>query len=180
MRIVGGEFRGRIFNPPKNFNARPTTDFAKESLFNIINNNFDFEDLCVLDLFAGTGSIGFEFASRGAKRIDSIEANFVHHKFIKETAQLLKIDCLSAIKCDVFTFLKRCNGCYNMVFADPPYDLRGIDALPDLVLQGNTLSDDGWFIFEHSSKYNFGGHPNFFEHRNYGSVNFSFFTKNVG
>ena len=180
MRIVGGEFKGRIFSPPKNFDARPTTDFAKESLFNIINNHFDFSDLRVLDLFAGTGSIGFEFASRGAQIIDSVEQSYVHHKFIKETAAKLKIGNYSAFRSDVFAFIGRCPRSYNFIFADPPYNLEGIDKLPDLIVQGKFLENNGMFILEHSSKYSFGNHLSFVEHRNYGSVNFSFFEKNMG
>lgn len=180
MRVVGGEFRGRIFNPPKNFSARPTTDFAKEGLFNILNNYFDFSDLCVLDLFAGTGSIGFEFASRGAKQIVSVEMNHTHQKFIKETAQKLNIDNFTSVRADVYAYIKHCPRSYNLIFADPPYDLSEIDKLPDLVLSSKILEEGGFFIFEHSVKYSFGNHPNFTEHRNYGSVNFSFFKKNVG
>ncbi|MGE0076652.1 MAG: RsmD family RNA methyltransferase [Bacteroidales bacterium] len=177
MRIVGGTFRGRHFTPPKSFNARPTTDFAKESLFNIINNNYDFEELRVLDLFSGTGSISFEFISRGAVRVDSIEVNFVHNRFIKETAQKLGVANLSAIKADVFSFINRCSAKYSIIFADPPYDLKGIDQIPDIIFQRELLEDGGCFILEHSGSYMFTNHPFFKEHRAYGSVNFSFFAK---
>lgn len=177
MRIVGGSFRGRMFNPPKNFQARPTTDFAKESLFNIINNNYDFEELKVLDLFSGTGSISFEFISRGAIQVDSVEMDFNHNRFIKETMQKLGIKNMLAIKADAFSFIKRCSTKYNIIFADPPYDLKGIDQIPDIIFNKGILGDGGCFILEHSANYKFDNHAFFSEHRSYGSVNFSFFTK---
>jgi len=177
MRIVGGVFRGRQFNPPKNFHARPTTDFAKESLFNIISNSYDFEELSVLDLFSGTGSISLEFISRGAKHVDSVEKDFVHNRFIKETALKLGIKNLSAIKADAFSFVNRCSAKYNIIFADPPYDLKGIDQIPDLIFNREIIAEGGCFILEHSGNYKFDNHPFFLEHRSYGSVNFSFFKK---
>ena len=177
MRIIGGTFRGRMFNPPKNFHARPTTDFAKESLFNIINNNYDFEELKVLDLFSGTGSISFEFISRGVISVDSIERDFVHNKFIKETAHKLNISNLNAIKADAFGFINRSYAKYNIIFADPPYDLKGIDQIPDIIFSRDLLEEGGCFILEHSANYKFDNHPFFSEHRYYGSVNFTFFKK---
>lgn len=179
MRVVGGELRGRTFSPPKTFKARPTTDFAKEGLFNIIANHFSFDEMTVLDLFAGTGSIGIEFASRGALKVDSVELNPIHHRFIREVAQRVGISALAAIRGDAFVYLARCRGSYDVVFADPPYDMEEIAKLPDLVIGHSLLKDGGWFILEHSSKYNFGSHQSFFNHRQYGSVNFSFFRKPV-
>lgn len=169
--------RGRHLVPPKNFQARPTTDFAKESLFNIINNSYDFETLRVLDLFSGTGSISLEFISRGAIHVDSVELNFVHHRFIKETALKLGVNNLTAIRSDAFAFVNRCTVRYNLIFADPPYDLKGIDRIPDAIFERNLLDDGGCFILEHSGSYRFENHPFFSEHRSYGSVNFSFFRK---
>ena len=177
MRIVGGKFRGRHFTPPKSFSARPTTDFAKESLFNIINNNYDFEELKVLDLFSGTGSISFEFISRGVISVDSIERDFVHNKFIKETAHKLNISNLNAIKADAFGFINRSYAKYNIIFADPPYDLKGIDQIPDIIFSRDLLEQGGCFILEQSANYKFDNHPFFSEHRFYGSVNFTFFKK---
>jgi len=177
MRIVSGNLRGRLINPPKNFRARPTTDFAKESLFNIIANHFDFEGLRVLDLFSGTGSISYEFISRGAKIVDSVEKDYHHWQFIRNTAKQLNLQGLNPIKIDAFIYLKGCAQEYDIVFADPPFDLHGIDALPDLILTKSLLTDGGWFIFEHSDKYNFSDNQYFLEHRAYGSVNFSIFQK---
>lgn len=178
MRIVSGVCRGRIINPPKNFSARPTTDFAKENLFNVLANRYDFEDISVLDFFSGTGSISFEFASRGAKRVVSIEQSHIHQPFIAKCAKELKLDQIVSIKTNVFVYLKSCSEKFDIIFADPPYDLDGIDVLPDTIFSKNILTEDGIFIFEHSKLKDYSTHPNFFEHRVYGSVNFSFF-KNI-
>jgi len=175
MRIVSGMFRGKNFSPPKNFKARPTTDFAKENLFNILANNFDFEEVEVLDLFSGTGSISFEFASRGAKRIDLVEINFNHLKFISKVISELGLKQVKTIKFNAFQFIKNCHYTYDIVFADPPYELEGIEIIPDLVFEKPIIKKDGWFILEHSDKYNFNDHPNFYQLREYGSVNFSIF-----
>jgi 16S rRNA (guanine(966)-N(2))-methyltransferase RsmD len=177
MRIVSGKLKGRIFSPPGNLRARPTTDFAKESLFNVISNEFEFEGLEVLDLFAGTGSISFEFASRGAERIDSIELNHNHVQFINKTINQLGISSVRVIKCNAFVFLRSCKNQYDIVFADPPYELEGVDTIPDLVFEKNILKANGWFILEHSSGHSFSEHANFYQHRHYGNVHFSFFRK---
>ncbi len=176
MRIVSGRFKGKTFSPPKNFTARPTTDFAKENLFNILANNFDFEEVEVLDLFSGTGSISFEFASRGAKRVDLVEINFHHLKFISKVISELGLTQVRTIKFNAFQFLKNCHHAYDIIFADPPYDIAGLEIIPELVFEKPILKDGGWFILEHSSKYNFENHPRFKQKREYGSVNFSFFT----
>ena len=177
MRIISGKFRGRAINPPKNLRARPTTDFAKENLFNILTNLIDFEECTVLDLFAGTGSISYEFASRGVKSVTAVEINAVHHNFIRNTARDLGADNIFAVKANVFLYLKSCPKRFDVVFSDAPYDLEGIEDVVDLVLSGNILEDDGIFIFEHSEKYNFENHPLFWQSRSYGSVQFSFFKK---
>ena len=177
MRIISGKFRGRAINPPKNLRARPTTDFAKENLFNILTNLVDFEECTVLDLFAGTGSISYEFASRGVKSVTAVEINSVHHNFIRNTARDLGADNIFAVKANVFLYLKSCPKRFDIVFSDAPYDLEGIEDVVDLVLSGNILEDDGIFIFEHSEKYNFANHPLFWQSRSYGSVQFSFFKK---
>lgn len=174
MRIVSGRFKGKTFTP-KGFNARPTTDFAKEGLFNILINNFDLEEIEVLDLFAGTGSISFEFASRGAKRIDLVELNFNHLKFISSVIKELGLKQIHTIKGNAFQFIKACSYKYDLVFADPPYELEGIDTIPDLVFERGILKEDGWLILEHSKNYNFETHSQFVQERHYGSVHFSFF-----
>ena len=177
MRIISGKFRGRAINPPKNLRARPTTDFAKENLFNILTNLIDFEECTVLDLFAGTGSISYEFASRGVKSVTAVEINSVHHNFIRNTARDLGADNIFAVKANVFLYLKSCPKRFDVVFSDAPYDLEGVEDVVDLVLSGEILAEDGIFIFEHSEKYNFENHPFFWQSRSYGSVQFSFFKK---
>jgi len=175
LRIISGKYRGKFINPGKQFEARPTTDFAKESLFNILANTIDFEQVAVLDLFAGTGSIGFEFASRGSVKIDSVELNFKHFEFIKNTAKDMKLVGFRAIRSDVIRFIKSCPYKYDIIFADPPFDLEQIPQLPELVLNAGLLLPDGQFILEHPKNISFAGNKNMFDHRNYGSVNFSFF-----
>jgi 16S rRNA (guanine966-N2)-methyltransferase len=175
MRIVSGKFKGKTFNPPKNFTARPTTDFAKEGLFNILLNNFDFEEIEVLELFAGTGSISFEFASRGTNRIDLVELNFNHLKFISGVIKDLGLKQIHTIKGNAFQYIKACNYKYDIIFADPPYELEGIDTIPDLVLEKDILKPDSWLILEHSGNYKFETHPRFYQERHYGNVHFSIF-----
>ena len=175
MRIISGELKGRNIHPPKNFNARPTTDFAKESLFNIILNNFDFDTLNIIDLFSGTGSISFEFASRGAVEITAVENNFNHYSFIKKTADNLQLAQIKVIKANAFIFLKRCTSSFNIIFADPPYADKNTALLPDLIFENNLLKENGWFILEHSKDFSFQNYSRFFDQRIYGSVNFSIF-----
>ncbi len=166
-----------MINPPKNLRARPTTDFAKENLFNVLNNLLDFEDLDVLDLFSGTGSISYEFASRGAHSVTSVEINAVHHNFIRNTAKSFGMDNLHPVKANVFLYLKSCSKQYDLIFSDAPYDLEGSEEVINLVFEKNLLKDDGLFIFEHSKGKDFSQHPNFKQLRSYGSVQFSFFEK---
>lgn len=175
MRIISGQYKGKHINPGKNFTARPTTDIAKEGLFNIITNYFDYTDVKVLDLFSGTGSISYEFASRGCMDITSIELNFKNYAFIKKTINELGFNQITSFRADAFKFLKMSNISYDIIFADPPYDLDGIGELPDLVFSKKLLNDEGWFILEHSEKYNFAKHPNFSELRKYSQVHFSIF-----
>lgn len=177
MRIVGGQYKGRLFNPGKSFKARPTTDMAKESLFNILQNQIDFEGIKVLDLFSGTGSISFEFASRGCTDITSIELNFQHHRFIKEVIEKLGEKSIKAIKANAFHYCEKTDLTFDLVFADPPYDHKQFADVPKLVLSGNLLKPGGLFILEHSKNYDFSTFPEFIEIRNYGSVHFSFFRK---
>lgn len=175
MRIISGKYKGRMIHPPKNFSARPTTDFAKESLFNILNNNFDFEEIKALDLFSGTGSISFELASRGCLDITSIELSYNHFAFIKKTVSDLQLFQIKVLKADVFKYLKNCKETYNFIFADPPYELQNIESIADIVFEKNLLRNHGWLIIEHGFKTNFSDYPNFKEKRAYGSVNFSIF-----
>lgn len=175
MRIISGQFKGRRLQVPTNITARPTTDFAKEGLFNLLNNRIDFEDIDVLDLFAGTGSIGIEFISRDAKSVISVEQNERHSAFIRKVCSELKINNLSLIKTDVFKFIDTCHSQFDMIFADPPYELVQLAQIPDLIFSKKLLKEEGLFVLEHSSKNNFEQHPHFVDHRNYGNVNFSFF-----
>lgn len=175
MRIISGKYRGKVIVPVKGLDARPTTDFAKESLFNILANSYDFEDLKVLDLFAGTGAISFEFASRGCTRIDAVELNHKHFEFIKKTSAEMKFEGFKVFKTDAIRYIKACSLKYTLIFADPPYDLENLSQLPDLVFEAGILENDGIFILEHPKTISFAGHKNLFDHRYYGSVNFSFF-----
>lgn len=177
MRIISGQYKGRAINPPKNLRARPTTDFAKENLFNVLGNLVDFEECDVLDLFAGTGSISYEFASRGVKSVTSVEINGVHHNFIRQTASGLGIKNLFAVKANVFLYLKSCPKQFDLIFSDAPYDLEGSEQVIDLVLNGDLLREDGILVFEHSKGKDFSSHPIFWQQRSYGSVQFSFFKK---
>ncbi len=175
MRIVSGKYKGRRINPPKNFKARPTTDFAKENLFNILNNNFDFSELSVLDLFSGTGSISYEFASRGCISVVSVESYFKHNAFIKKTIYELGLSQVKAIKSDAFIYVKSCRDKFDIVFADPPYDLKEIESIPDFIFKHQILNKGGWLIVEHGDKTSFNKHAEFVELRKYGGVNFSIF-----
>ncbi len=175
MRIISGSHRGRHIMAPANLPVRPTTDLAKESLFNILNNSIDLEEVSVLDLFAGTGNISYEFASRGSKTVVAVDINLRCTDFIKRTAAMLNFDAIQVIKSNVFGFLKFANRPYDIIFADPPYDMENISLLPDLIFQNNLLNDNGLLIIEHSKDNDFALHPNFSHIRNYGKVNFSFF-----
>ena len=175
MRIISGSCGGRTINPPKNLRARPTTDFAKENLFNVLGNVVDFEGIDVLDLFAGTGSISYEFASRGAASVTSVEINAVHYNFIRTTAKSFGLTNIHPVKANVFLYLKSCAKKYDVIFSDAPYDLEGSEAVVDMVLEKGLLKEGGIFIFEHSKDKNFSSHPRFSRLRSYGSVQFSIF-----
>jgi len=175
LRIISGKYRGRRIVPPPGLKARPTTDFARESLFNILNNRIDFEDITVLDLFSGTGSISYEFASRGAKEVLLVEIDVKHFNGIKRIIKDIGFDNIRCVHIDVRAYLKTCSVKYDIVFADPPYDLQWLKDLPSLVTESGIIKDDGFFILEHPRSMSFADHKLFFEHRNYGSVNFSFF-----
>lgn len=177
MRIISGIYGGRRFEAPRNLQARPTTDIAKESLFNILQNRIDFEGIKTLDLFAGTGSISFELLSRGAESAVCVEMGRVQQMFIQKVAQELKIGReLQMIRGDVFKYLKTSSQQFNLVFADPPYALTELPQIPDLVFDSNILADEGIFILEHGKENDFSTHPHFVELRKYGAVHFSFFA----
>jgi 16S rRNA (guanine966-N2)-methyltransferase len=175
MRIIRGSHRGRQIVPPKNLPVRPTTDYAKEGLFNILEHRYEFEGLMVLDLFAGTGSISYEFASRGCGEILSVDNNSACVDFINKTAKQLNFSNLSAVRYDVFKFLAKNSRTYHIVFADPPYNLANLADLPDLALKAGMLHPEGLFILEHGSDYDFSSRPFFLKQKKYGEVNFSFF-----
>lgn len=176
MRIISGIFRGRQIRPPGNFKARPTTDFAKESLFNILIHQFSIEDLDVLDLFSGTGSISYEFASRGARSVLAIEMAPMHYKFIQETCRSMEMEQVTVIRADAFRYLKKPTQAFDFIFADPPFDHPGLAELPDLIFSTDILNKQGVFILEHPGSYSFTAHPRFLQHRKYGGVNFTFFS----
>ena len=175
MRIITGQYKGRHFDVPRSFKARPTTDFAKENIFNVLNGYIDFEDITALDLFSGTGSISLELVSRGCARVVSVEADRDHHAFISQCLTKLGTDVCTPIRGDVFRFLKSCRQQFDFIFADPPYALKELPQIPDLIFQKDILAPEGVFVFEHGKDHDFSSHPHFVEHRSYGSVNFSIF-----
>ena len=179
MRIIAGSLRGRRLNPPTTLPVRPTTDMARESLFNILNNYVDYEDCAVMDLFAGTGAVSLEFVSRGAKEVTAIDINGQCTDFIKSTAMQWGVNNLHVVRAEVFDLLKRAYKKFDIVFADPPYELEGLPTLPDLIFGQNILTDDGIFILEHPREHSFEGHPHFWQHRKYGKVNFTFFAQKL-
>ncbi len=175
MRIVSGKFRGRHLTPPSNITARPTTDFAKESLFNVLAGYLDLTDATALDLFSGTGSISFECVSRGCSHVSGVEMSERHIAFIKKTAAELHIDNLRIYRSDVFRFLDVNAEMFDFIFADPPYQMPEIATIPDRIFAKNRLRTDGVFVLEHGKNNSFDTHPHFVEPRNYGNVHFSFF-----
>ena len=176
MRIITGIYKGRHFDIPRTFKARPTTDFAKENIFNVLMQYVDFEDAQALDLFSGTGSISLELVSRGCKQVVSVEMDRDHHRFIQECLKKLNTDKCVPIRGDVFRFLKSCRQQYDFIFADPPYALKELPQIPDIIFERQLLKEEGLFVFEHGKDYDFSDHPHFLEHRSYGSVNFTLFT----
>mgnify|MGYP000386587258 FL=1 len=175
MRIITGQFKGRHFDIPRTFKARPTTDFAKENIFNVLNGYIDFDGITALDLFAGTGSISLELVSRGCKEVVSVEKDRDHARFIADCMKKINAENDILIRGDVFRFLKSCHQKFDLIFADPPYALPELDTLSDLVFEHDLLAADGVFVFEHGKHNDFSAHPRFKEHRSYGSVNFSIF-----
>lgn len=176
MRIVGGEYKGRILKPGKKFKARPTTDIAKESLFNILENRYDISQLKVLDLFSGTGSISYEFASRGCENIVLVEQDFTHYNFIRKVISELDIHSIKPIRSDVFKFIERYYSPFDLIFADPPYELKILGKIPELIITSKVFHKDSILILEHPKNYDFSKHSQFKELRRYGNVHFSFFS----
>ena len=195
MRIITGKYKGRHFDIPRSFKARPTTDFAKENIFNVLTQYVDFDGAEALDLFSGTGSITLELLSRGCRHVVSVEMDRDHHRFILDCLKKLSAnsqgssrdsqassrdsrqlppDC-TAIRGDVFRYVKTCKQTFDLIFADPPYALKELAAIPDLIFERQLLTADGIFVFEHGKDHDFSQHPHFVEHRQYGSVNFSLF-----
>lgn len=177
MRIIGGVHKGKQLITPKNLPVRPTTDFAKEGLFNILNNRLDFEELTVLDLFSGTGNIALEFASRGAKKVISVDKHSACVNFLKDTARALKLNNVFTERADVFKHLAGSVNQYDLIFADPPYELEDLPKIHDLVFEKDLLKDGGILIIEHGPRTNLSEKLHFLETRKYGNVNFSFFKK---
>ena len=177
MRIIGGEHGGRKFNPPAKMPyTRPTTDLAKEGLFNILQHSLVIEDLKTLDLFGGTGSISYELASRGVNDMTIVEKDPVMYDFIKKTAKELKIAHLNIVKMDVFTFIGQCTDTFDLIFAGPPYALTNIDDLPKLVFEKKLLNPGGWFVLEHTPRNVYKTFPFYRSERNYGTTVFSIFV----
>lgn len=177
MRIINGKYGRRRFDVPKNITARPTTDFARENLFNVLDNFLEFEELTALDLFAGTGAISFELASRGCRRVVCVESSAIQYAFIKKVAQQLQASELHPVKSDVFRYIARGTEQFDFIFADPPYDLPELPRIPSLILDSFLLQPGGILVVEHSRKNDFSRLPGFMQLRTYGSVNFSFFRK---
>lgn len=174
MRIISGKNKGRQIHAPLNLPVRPTTDLGKESLFNILNNYFFFDNITVLDLFSGTGNITYEFASRGALSVLSIDSHEPCVHFIKQTIEKLNYQNVTVIKADAFQFTEKCKQKFDVIFADPPYNLPSIEKIVDNVFDNELLNPDGWLIMEHPKNYDFSKHPQFYQHRKYGKLNFSF------
>jgi 16S rRNA (guanine966-N2)-methyltransferase len=179
MRIISGELGGRRFNPPSKMpHTRPTTDIAKEGLFNILQNNLDFETLKTLDLFGGTGNISYELASRGVSDLTIVEKDPVMYEFIKKTAASFKLEELNVVKMDVFKFIENCSDKFDFIFAGPPYALTAIDDLPKKIFEKQLLKKGGWFVLEHTPRNDYKAFPFFKTERNYGTTVFSVFIEN--
>jgi 16S rRNA (guanine(966)-N(2))-methyltransferase RsmD len=178
VRIISGSLRGRKILAPKNLPVRPTTDFAKEALFNILRNQVDIEESDILDLFAGTGNISLEFISRGAKTCMSVEQDTGCIKFIQKISKEYKLNNHRIIRDDVFKFIKKGFGHYDLIFADPPYHMDRLAELPDLIFKKGILNENGLLVLEHGKENSFEEHPNLLFTRNYGNVNFTLFSLN--
>ena len=178
MRIIGGEHGGRKFKPPASMpHTRPTTDIAKEGLFNVLQHKLDFSTIKTLDLFGGTGSISYELASRGVNDLTIVEKDPVMYEFIKKTSSELRVDNIKVVKLDVFKFINQCSDKFDFIFAGPPYALTSIDDLPKLIFEKQLLNIDGWFVLEHTPRNEYKKFPYYKSERNYGSTIFSTFIE---
>lgn len=176
MRIIRGRHQRRQIVAPDNLPTRPTTDMAKESLFNILENQLNWEDTTALDLFAGTGNISYEMVSRGCQHVTAVDENNNCVRFIRETANKLGMTELAVVKSDVFRFLPMHSAKYDLIFADPPYDCKHYDLIVSLIFERGLLKEDGILVVEHDRTIDFSAHPNYYDHRKYGKVNFTFFS----
>lgn len=180
MRIIGGDIGGRRISPPAKMpHTRPTTDVAKEGLFNVIENNLDISSLKVLDIFGGTGAISYELASRGATDITIVEKDPAMYEFIKKTAAQLSLSQINVVKMEAFRFLAQCTDQFDFIFAGPPYALSNIDDLPLEVFNRNLLKPAGWFVLEHTPRNNYEKSDHFVTHRSYGTTVFSVFINRI-
>ncbi|MDO5523808.1 MAG: 16S rRNA (guanine(966)-N(2))-methyltransferase RsmD [Bacteroidia bacterium] len=177
MRIISGKYKSRRIQVPANLKARPTTDFARESLFNVLNNTVDWEETTALDLFSGTGSVALELVSRGCPFVVCVEKNPNHYNFICKTQEMLGAKELFPIKADAFKYLQAVKQKFDLIFADPPYDLPELEKIPSLILEKDLLKEGGIFVMEHSQNHDFSHLPLFTKERKYGNVHFSFFEK---
>lgn len=176
VRVITGKYKGRRFEVPRTFKVRPTTDFAKVGLFNVLNGYLDYEsELMALDLFAGTGSITVELLSRGCRSVTAVEMEYAHAAFISRMMERLGEKHCNVVRADVFRFIHKCTRRFNFIFADPPYALPRLAELPTLIFSHNLLASDGLFVLEHGKENDFKTDAHFVEHRTYGAVNFSFF-----
>ena len=175
MRVIGGVLKGRRFSPPRQFKGRPTTDFGREGLFNLLRSRIDLEGLEALDLFAGSGAVSFELASRGAVSVVSVERDAAACRYIQKQAQDFGLDAIRVLRADAFAFLGRAVTQFDLVFADPPYTEPKLEELPDMVRQAGLVAKGGLFVLEHGDRRNFSEADGFVEMRKYGHVHFSFF-----
>lgn len=177
MRVIGGRLKGKIIQPPAGYSARPTTDFAREGLFNVLENEYEFDGLKVLDLFGGTGAISFEFISRGAGEVYCVEMQPANADFIRNQARKFSVGNLNVVRHNAFDFIDICTAKFDIVFADPPYSIGGLASLPERVMSRDILHEGGYFILEHPAEYNFSCRPDFVKEKKYGNVHFSFFIR---
>ena len=181
MRIIGGDWGGRKIRPPHHMpHTRPTTDIAKEGLFNMVQHQINLDGIATLDLFGGTGSISFELASRGARELTVVERDPAMYAFIKKTAAELGLTGINLVREDVFRFLKHCQDQFDFIFAGPPYALKNIEDIPQLIAERGLIADGGWFVLEHTPRNRFEGYPLYSFSRNYGTTVFSIFRKPSG
>lgn len=178
MRIIGGEHGGRKITPPTEMpHTRPTTDIAREGLFNVLQHNLDFEKIKSLDLFGGTGSISYELASRGVADLTIVEKDNTMYEFIKKTSTALRIENMKTVKMDVFKFINQCTDKFDFIFAGPPYALTAIDDLPKMIFEKQLLKKDGWFVLEHTPRNDYKSFPFYKSEKNYGTTVFSTFIE---